>query len=118
MVLTDQAQLGGSRSDFDALIGRAAERSLDIYLKAARGESAVPDDMEGGLLKIGELAKAAGEPVPTIRFWTSQRLLEVAEVTASGYQLYSPDMVERCALIRKLKDQRLTLAEIKSRIPL
>ena len=66
-------------------------------------------------MKIGALAKAAGVTVPTIRFWTSEGLLEVAELTASGYQLYSSDMVERCEVIRKLKEQRLTLAEIKNR---
>ena len=112
----ERAQLGGSRSDFDALIAKAADRSLDIYLKAARGESAEAESNEGALMKIGALAKAAGVTVPTIRFWTSEGLLEVAELTASGYQLYSPDMVERCGLIRKLKEQRLTLAEIKARL--
>ena len=112
----ERAQLGGSWSDFDALIAKSTDRSLDIYLKAARGESASADEVEGGLLKIGALAKAAGVTVPTIRFWTSEGLLQVAELTASGYQLYSPDMVQHCELIRKLKEQRLTLAEIKTRL--
>ena len=103
-------------ADYDALIAKAAERSLDIYLKAARGESAVAKVDTGRLMKIGELAKAAGVTVPAIRFWTSQGLLEVAEVTASGYQLYAPGMVERCEVIGKLKQQRLTLAEIGNRL--
>jgi Fic family protein len=111
----ERAQLGGSRRDFDALIAKAAERSLDVYLKAARGESAEEDVDAGGLLKIGALAKAVGVTVPTIRFWTSEGLLEVAEVTASGYQLYSHEMVGRCELILNLKQQRLTLAEIRVR---
>jgi DNA-binding transcriptional MerR regulator len=67
-------------------------------------------------MKIGALAKAVGVTVPTIRFWTAENLLEVADVTASGYQLYSPDMIARCELIRSLKEQRLTLTEIKSRL--
>jgi DNA-binding transcriptional MerR regulator len=67
-------------------------------------------------MKIGTLAKAVGVTVPTIRFWTAEKLLEVADVTASGYQLYSPDMIARCELIRSLKEQRLTLTEIKSRL--
>lgn len=115
----ERAQLGGSRSDFDTLVAKAAERSLDIYLKAALGESAADLDADldqGNLLKIGALAKATGVTVPTIRFWTSQGLLEVAEVTASGYQLYAPNMVARCEFIRTLKEQRLTLAEIKHRL--
>ena len=65
------------------------------------------------LPKIGELAKATGETVPTIRFWTREGLLEVAEVTASGYQLYAADMVQRCAAIQQLKSERHTLEEIK-----
>jgi DNA-binding transcriptional MerR regulator len=40
----------------------------------------------------------------------------VADVTASGYQLYSLEMIDRCERIRSLKEQRLTLAEIKSRL--
>ncbi len=75
------------------------------------------DDLDSGsLMKIGALAKAVGVTVPTIRFWTSEGLLEVAEQTASGYQLYSPDMVQRCESIEKWKGQRLTLAEVKRRL--
>jgi Fic family protein len=112
----EQAQLGGSRENFDDLIAKAAEKSLDIYLKALRGESAAPEADTGRLLKIGGLAKAAGVTVPTVRFWTKEGLLDVAEVTPSGYQLFEPSMVDRCARIRKLQDQRLTLAEIRDRL--
>jgi Fic family protein len=112
----ERAQLGGARSDFDALVAKAAERSLDIYLAAARGESAEAEADAASLMKIGALAKAVGVTVPTIRFWTAENLLEVADVTASGYQLYSPEMIARCELIRSLKEQRLTLAEIKRRL--
>ena len=112
----EKAQLGGSRSEFDALIAKAVDRSLEIYLKAARGETAEVEPEDAGLMKIGALAKAVGATVPTIRFWTAEGLLDVEEVTASGYQMYSPDMVERCKRIMKLKEQRLTLAEIKARL--
>ena len=112
----EKAQLGGSRSEFDALIAKAADRSLEIYLKAARGETAEAEPEDAGLMKIGALAKAVGATVPTIRFWTSEGLLDVAEVKASGYQMYSPDMIERCKRIMKLKEQRLTLAEIRVRL--
>ena len=114
----EQAQLGGPREAYDKLIARAAERSLDIYLQAAQGLSALGDVDTGELLRIGELAKAVGETVPTIRHWTRLGLLEVAEVTASSYQLYAADMTARCQLIKKLKSERFTLAEIKERIGL
>lgn len=109
----EQAQLGGSKQDYEKIIMKAAERSLDIYLKAAQGESAIGDLDTVQLLKIGELAKATGQTVPTIRFWTKQGLLEVAEVTDSGYQLYAADMVQRCEQIKQLKSERRTLEEIK-----
>jgi DNA-binding transcriptional MerR regulator len=89
---------------------------LDIYLAAARGESAEAEADAANLMKIGALAKAVGVTVATIRLWTAEKRLEVADVTASGYQLYSPDMIARCELIRTLKEQRLTLSEIKSRL--
>ncbi len=89
---------------------------MDIYLAAARGESTEAEADAANLMKIGALAKAVGVTVATIRFWTAEKLLEVADVTASGYQLDSPDMIARCELIRRLKEQRLTSAEIKTRL--
>ncbi len=112
----EKAQSGGSKAPYEKIIAQAAERSLDIYLQAARGESAVRDTDHETLLKIGELAKAAGETVPTIRYWSKEGLLQPAEVTESGYHLYAPDMIARCKLIQKLKRERLTLAEIRGRI--
>jgi Fic family protein len=109
----ETAQLGGSKVNYERLIMQAVERSLDIYLKAAQGESAQADLDTDQLLKIGELAKAANVTVPTIRYWTQEGLLQVAETTPSGYQLYASDMAQRCAKIQELKAQRLTLEEIK-----
>lgn len=112
----EKAQLGGSKSDYEKIIVKAVDRSLDIYLQAAKGESAKVDLDTDKLLKIGELAKAAGETIATIRYWTKQGLLEVAEITDSGYQMYALDMVTRCAQIKKLKHKRLTLEEIKDKL--
>lgn len=111
----EKAQLGGSRSDYIKLIQKAVDRSLDIYLKAARGETASFSD-DAKLLKIGELARRVEENNSTIRHWTKEGLLEVAEITKSGYQLYAPDMVERVRQIKKLKSRRLTLSEIRKQL--
>ncbi len=111
----ERAQTGGAKSDYEKIIFKAAECSLELYLKAADGESAHDDEDDGELLKIGELASAAGVTVPTIRHWTKEGLLEVAEVTESGYQLYHADMKTRCKEIQAFKEQRLTLEEIKKR---
>jgi DNA-binding transcriptional MerR regulator len=62
------------------------------------------------------LAEAAGESVATIRHWTKAGLLEVAEVTAAGYQLFAADMAARCGEIRRLQGERLTLKEIAGRV--
>jgi Fic family protein len=114
----EKAQLGGSKEPYEKIIARAAERSLDIYLKAAQGDASPLDMDTDDLLKIGELAEAAGVTVPTIRYWTKEGLLEVAEVTGSGYHLYAPDMVQRSEQIKTLKAKRFTLEEIKEKIVL
>lgn len=110
----ESAQLGGSKEPFEKLIYRAVERSLDLYLKAVRGED--DDDLLDvvpHLLRIGALAKAVGETVSTIRFWTKEGLLDVADETESGYQLFDQTMIQRCQDIQKLKESRRTIAEIK-----
>jgi Fic family protein len=126
----EKAQLGGSKDDYLKLIAKAIDRSLDIYLKALdHNESKHEEDghqkgdqtrehseQSARLLKIGELAKAVHETVATIRFWTHEGLLDVTETTASGYQLYAPNMIGRIEKIKALKAQRYTLAEIKGKL--
>jgi len=111
----EKARLDGQKKDYLKIIAKAVDRSLDIYLKAVMGEDAEQPENEV-LLKIGQLAKQVGENNSTIRHWTKEGLLEVAEVTKAGYQLYAPDMIERVKQIHTLKKQRLTLQEIKDRI--
>ncbi len=112
----ETAQLGGTKEPYHQIIINAVNRSLDIYLKAASGRQ--PSDVEAPrkLMKIGEIAKAAEESVSTIRFWTKEGLLEVAGITRSHYQLYSPAMLNKCQNIQLLKKQRFTLKEIKDKL--
>lgn len=113
----EKAQLGGDKKDFLQLITKSVDRSLDIYLKAIAGESSEVEKDEGtGLLKIGELASQANESNSTIRHWTKIGLLEVSEISLSGYQLYHPDMLERIKQIHNLKKKRYTLQEIMDRL--
>jgi Fic family protein len=105
---------GDSKNDFFKLIAAAVDRSLNIYLKAIEGKESEPESEK--LLKIGELAKATNQTVPTIRHWTKEGLLQVAEITESGYQMYDEEMVERVKKIEDMKEKRLTLAEIKREI--
>ncbi len=112
----EKAQLGGSKEEYKKIIAQAANRSLDIYLKAAKGESAIGNLDTNGLMKIGELANEVGENVSTIRHWISEGLVEAADSTRSGYQLFARDMIKRCRWVQKQKSGRLTLKEIKQKM--
>lgn len=112
----EKAQLGGSKDDYSKVIKTAVDRSLDIYLKAASGDVADAQEQAPDLLRIGQLARETGESTPTIRYWTKEGLLQVADTTDSGYQLYHPRMIERVANIRDLQGQRFTLSEIKGKL--
>lgn len=105
---------GDSKNDYFKLIATAVDRSLNIYLKAIDGEVEEPESEK--LLKIGELAKATNQTVPTIRHWTKEGLLQVAEVTESGYQMYGEEMLERIRKIEELKERRMTILEIKKNL--
>jgi Fic family protein len=113
----ETAQTGGSMDGYYDCIYASIDRSLDIYLESV-GEPS-HEDIAGAsrLLKIGELAKATSETVPTLRHWTREGLLKVASYTPGGYQLYESTMIGRAKEIRRLEaDQRQTLAEIKQRL--
>lgn len=111
----EKAQTGGSKDDYFRLIVKAVNRSLDIYLKATKGESEDNGNTEK-LLKIGEIAKRVGESNSTIRHWTKLGLIYAAEITNSGYQMYSQEMIDRIKVIHKLKTKRLSLEEIKVKL--
>lgn len=116
IIALEKAQTGGAKDDYFSLITKSVGRSLEIFLKAAKGEDAESEVAEERLLKIGELAKLIGKPNSTIRHWTKEGLLEVAEVTESNYQFYSPSMVEQAKQILKLQEKRFTLEEIRNEL--
>lgn len=112
----EKAQLSSVFEDYYKVIYRAIERSLDIYLDAIEGK--IPNAIvQKRLLRIGELAKETGETLHAIRHWTEIGLLEAAEHTEAGYQLFDRSMVEKIKEIRKLqKEKRLSLMKIKQRL--
>ncbi|MEK9157986.1 MAG: Fic family protein [Patescibacteria group bacterium] len=113
----EKAQLGGSLADYYSLMYEAVSRSFDIYLEALEGKEQEKILEKKNVLKIGELAELVGETVPTIRHWTKEGLLNVAEYSQGGYQLYGQDQVTVVKKIRKLQDKnRLTIAEIKKKL--
>ena len=68
---------------------------------------------EGPLLSIGELARRAGLPVRTIRFWSDTGVLPPAARTASGRRLYDTACVARLELVATLRDLGLGLADVR-----
>jgi len=111
----------GDLNPFYEIVERAVERVLDLYLNALQGKGNIIPFNQGvepkKLLKIGELAQETGETIHTLRYWTKQALLVVSGETQGGYQLYSPDSIERVRLIRRLQDnKRLTIQEIRDQL--
>ncbi len=113
----EKAQLTNQHEEYYKVIYRAVERSLDIYLDAIDGTSSNTVRVQKKLLKIGELSKETKETLNAIRHWTEKGLLEVAEHTKSGYQLFDRSMVQRAKEIRRLqREERLSIEEIKQRL--
>lgn len=120
----DDALNDNNMQPFYELIEKAVERSLDAYINAAEGKPVLPSLFgdagklpKAKLLKIGKIAKATGETIPTIRWWTKEGLLKVISHTDSGYLLYEPTEINRAKEIRYLQEhERLTLSEIKEKL--
>ncbi len=113
----EKVQLGGSSNDYYAVMYKAVERTMDAYLDMLTESSGDAQLKKKTFLKIGDVARLAGEPVPTIRHWTQLGLLDVSEFTPGGYQLFSQEAVTVARKIRRLQtEKRMTLSEIKRRI--
>lgn len=65
-------------------------------------------------MKIGQLSKATGLPIDTIRYYEHQGVLPRAErQMSSGYRVYDDGDIERLQFIRRAKNLGFTLAEIR-----
>ena len=62
---------------------------------------------------IGTIAREAGVPIQTIRYYEQLGLLPRAQRTASGYRVYGPDAVERLQFIKKAQTLGLLLADLR-----
>jgi Hg(II)-responsive transcriptional regulator len=74
--------------------------------------------MNGGGLRIGEVAKQAGVNVQTLRYYERRRLLEAPRRTPSGYRSYPPETVRLIRFIKRAQDLGFTLNEIKDLVGL
>jgi len=59
-----------------------------------------------GLLKIGELAKAAGVSVPTVKFYIKEGLIRPVCKTRRNMAYYDPAGVTAIGMIRMLQRER------------
>jgi DNA-binding transcriptional MerR regulator len=69
-------------------------------------------------MRIGELSKAAGVKVGTIRFYERKKLLRPAGRTPAGYRMYSEQDVHSVRGIRLTQELGFTLKEIKELLDL
>jgi DNA-binding transcriptional MerR regulator len=65
-------------------------------------------------LSSGDLARATGSTVRTIRFYEEEGLLKPAVVSDGGHRRYTEDDLERLRLIADLRELGLSLCEIRS----
>ena len=65
-------------------------------------------------IKIGDLAKATGCPIETIRFWEREGLLSSPARSEGNYRLYGPEHIEQLRFVRNCRSLDMTLDEIRS----
>jgi len=65
-------------------------------------------------MKIGELAKATGTPVETIRFYEREGVLPLTGRSEGNYRIYGASHEERLAFIRRCRSLDMALDEIRT----
>lgn len=65
-------------------------------------------------MRIGELAKATGVEVETIRYYEREKLLPSGSRESNGYRRYGQEHLERLAFIRHCRALDMPLAQIKT----
>ena len=63
-------------------------------------------------LRIGDVARAAGVSVDTVRHYEQIGVLRPAPRTAAGYRTYSQDAIDRVRLVRRAVQFGFSLAEL------
>jgi Hg(II)-responsive transcriptional regulator len=63
-------------------------------------------------MQIGELARSAGVPIDTVRYYERHGILPAPHRRPSGYRSYGADDVARLRFIRRAKALGFTLEEI------
>lgn len=69
-------------------------------------------------MTIGDVAKVAGVPPRTIRFYEDKGVLPRPSRSRSGYRLYGPDDLKRLSLVRRARSLGFSLTEVGNLIRL
>lgn len=69
-------------------------------------------------MQIGELARRAGVPIDTVRYYERQGILPPPDRQASGYRRYGDDDVARLQFVRRAKGLGFSLAEVRELLAL
>jgi Cu(I)-responsive transcriptional regulator len=69
-------------------------------------------------LTIGELSKAAGVKVVTIRYYESIGLLPAPGRTQGNYRAYGPEHLRRLTFVRRSRDLGFTINEVRALLDL
>ena len=64
-------------------------------------------------MKMGDLARATGVDIETIRYYERVRLLPEPRRQPNGYRSYGPEHVERLAFVRHCRALDMPLADIR-----
>lgn len=64
-------------------------------------------------LNIGSVARLAGVPLTTVRFYERAKIVRPAGRSGANYRLYSPDAVARIRFTRRAQELGFTLREVK-----
>lgn len=65
-------------------------------------------------MKIGDLARATGTKVETIRFYEAEGLIPAPARSASNYRLYEQAHLDRLSFIRRSRDLGFTLDQVRT----
>jgi len=69
-------------------------------------------------LNIGAIAKLAGVPLTTVRFYERANIVRPDGRTGANYRIYSRDAVARIRFTRRAQDLGFTLREVKELLAL
>src|SRR3546814_16504338 len=84
-------------------------RTPTLFTYTTLFRSARPQEIA---MNLGQLARQAGVPIDTVRYYGRQRRIPEPARSASGYRQYAQDDVTRLNFIRRAKTLGFTLEEI------